>query len=159
MKSSARKKKVLVLCYGNPLRSDDGAGLAVAEQLENILAPDTATVLYRHQLVPELAEPLSEADVALFVDASENGDAHGQLNVRKISAQQEIPEPSTHQFDPAILLSYAKSLYGRAPEVCELYTIRGKTFEYGTEISPEVRQRIPELVRILLNRIGGQAHA
>ena len=51
--------RVLILGYGNPLRSDDGLGWQVAVQLFRTNTSPEVLVLPCHQLTPELAEPIS----------------------------------------------------------------------------------------------------
>ena len=46
---------VLVIGYGNVLRSDDGVGWHVTERLASDARFASVTVLQRHQLTPELA--------------------------------------------------------------------------------------------------------
>jgi len=47
--------KVLVVCYGNPLRGDDGVGWIVAEKLRQMSLPDFVAIQTHIQLTPELA--------------------------------------------------------------------------------------------------------
>lgn len=51
--------RVLVLGYGNPLRSDDGLGWRVAVELFRANASVDVLVLPCHQLTPDLAETAS----------------------------------------------------------------------------------------------------
>ena len=61
-------KPALVVGIGNTTRRDDAAGVLVAERVAR-LRP-LADVIAVHQLVPEIAERMAEADVVVFVDAS-----------------------------------------------------------------------------------------
>ena len=65
---------VLVVGYGNPLRSDDGIGWHAARLLATDPRLDRARVLTRHQLAPELAEDVSRASLVVLVDAAAEGD-------------------------------------------------------------------------------------
>jgi Ni,Fe-hydrogenase maturation factor len=59
---------ILLIGYGNELRSDDGIG----QRVSNLIASWKLENLYTlcvHQLTPELAEILVNFDVAIFVDA------------------------------------------------------------------------------------------
>ena len=60
---------VLVIGVGNPLRGDDGLGWHAAEHLRERLVELHATVTSCHQLIPELAEPVSRAERVIFIDA------------------------------------------------------------------------------------------
>ncbi len=59
---------VLVIGYGNTLRGDDGVGQLVAVAVSKWQLPGVIA-LERHQLTAELAEPLSRAAIAIFVDS------------------------------------------------------------------------------------------
>ena len=58
----------LVIGYGNTLRSDDGAGQRVAEKIGQWELPGVGALAV-HQLTPELAENIAQADAVIFVDA------------------------------------------------------------------------------------------
>src|SRR2546421_12899232 len=73
----------LVIGYGNPLRTDDGVGWQVAQQLATDLADDV-DVIGTHQLTPELAEPISRAGLVVFVDAGVGGEP-GHVGCRLIA--------------------------------------------------------------------------
>ena len=59
---------IVVIGYGNELRGDDAIGPAVAEQVAAWGRPDIRAIATR-QLLPELAEDLARASLAIFVDA------------------------------------------------------------------------------------------
>ena len=68
------KDRKLIIGYGNPLRGDDGVGWEVASRLAVIIPSEAAHILTVHQLTPELAESVSEADLVIFIDASDVGE-------------------------------------------------------------------------------------
>ena len=68
------KERRLVIGYGNRLRGDDGVGWEVASRLAAAVPSEAAHILTVHQLTPELAEPVSEADLVIFIDASRVGE-------------------------------------------------------------------------------------
>lgn len=61
----------LIIGYGNPLRGDDGLGWHVAQRLAAVLPQHRARIEVCHQLTPELAEPISRADLVIFIDAED----------------------------------------------------------------------------------------
>ncbi len=70
MRSLETRGSVLVIGYGNTLRGDDGAGCYVAERLCALNHEPGLKVLSLHQLTPELAQPVAEAGLVIFIDAS-----------------------------------------------------------------------------------------
>src|SRR5262245_46508216 len=61
--------QLLVIGYGNVLRSDDGVGPKVAEAIGAMALPQVE-ILTCDLLTPELAEPISRAVKVVFVDAA-----------------------------------------------------------------------------------------
>lgn len=138
-------KQSLVLACGNSLRGDDGVGPRVAEQLSEQLKDPRTEVSCSHQWTPELAEKISKADIAVFVDASAKL-GPGQIQVRSVAAGPGRTGATTHSLNPERLLLLAGTLYGRVPERVFLLTIGGKSFAPGEELSPIVRNAIPAVI-------------
>jgi hydrogenase maturation protease len=136
----------LIVGYGNALRGDDGAGFLAAELLRDRIHRPDIEILSRHQLLPELMEPISRASRVIFIDASVSGRAG---KVHRIPLR---PAPAcarvTHHATPEALLAGAQSLYGHTPEAT-LYTIPGRNFQVGQELTPSVRRAVNELVATL----------
>lgn len=147
----------LILCYGNPLRQDDGVGFRAAELLAEKTWPADVAVAFCHQLTPEWAENLSRHERAIFVDASESGEP-GAIRVSDVRPSP-APDASSHRCDPDALLGFAQRLFGAAPRA-RLVTITGFQFDYGAELSPHIRRRLPDLVNAVESealRIPGEA--
>lgn len=138
---------VLVVGYGNALRTDDGLGWHVAERLADDPRLAAATVLRRHQLTPELALDISEATLLVLVDAS-HGPPAGTISVERLEPRGDTASSGTtwsHHLTPTTLVELARELYGRAPDVfvvgCGVASV-----EMGDELSTEVREALPRVV-------------
>ena len=125
----------LVIGYGNPLRSDDGVGAKVAAAVEELHLPGVVA-LVRHQLTPELAEPVSEARAVVFVDAA--ADASTEVQLRPLE-QADGAQLMAHAADPRTLLALARHLFGRCPPAWWL-TIPVQNLGFGEELSPLARR-------------------
>jgi hydrogenase maturation protease len=147
--------QVLILGYGNPLRGDDGAGWHAARRLAEIFASSEVEVIAGHQLTPELAEPLSRARLAVFIDA-DCGQEAGEVVQRRVEAQQTSGEPFSHQVTPEVLLGIAKRLYGISPEAI-LLSVGAASFDYGQTLSPAVESALPELLERVQTACGTAA--
>ncbi len=134
--------RVLILGYGNPLRSDDGLGWQVAVQLFRVNRSPEVLVLPCHQLTPELAEPISRVETVLFIDSARQG-TPGEFHCELIRSQPG-PVSFTHHLSPTGLLGLSLELYGCCPKAY-LLTICGESFEIGDSLSPIVCERLPEL--------------
>lgn len=128
-------KQVLVVGYGNTLRSDDGVGPYAVREMQKLMARENVEFVEVHQLQPELAETLSRKDLAIFIDAAMHG-ISGETHYEIIFPASKAPGMS-HSTDPETLLFAAKELYGRAPKAI-LATVAGECFGLGTQLSLEV---------------------
>src|SRR5579884_346516 len=63
----------LIIGIGNPLRSDDGLGWAVAEQLSQACLPG-CVIRMVHQLTPELALWMATVSRVIMIDANREGE-------------------------------------------------------------------------------------
>lgn len=131
----------LMIGYGNTLRSDDGLGPFLSEILG-----EGWHVITGHQLMPEYAEPISQAECVVFLDAA-HGDTPGEVVVRPV-----LPEAAnaalSHNVTPAALLASAQALYGARP-CAILVTVTGAEFGLGTHFSPIIAAMIPHLIETI----------
>jgi len=139
--------RVLIVAYGNPLRSDDGLAWHAAEQLEGKFPPEEVEILSVQQLGPELAELASHSECTIFLDAADSGEP-GDVQVTNLSADRTgPPQPSrfSHALSPATILGMASQLYSGRPQAF-LATLCGQHFEHGESLSPVVQATLPTFV-------------
>jgi hydrogenase maturation protease len=133
--------EILVIGYGNDLRSDDGAGRVVASRIE---AADHPGVIVRSQsqLTPELALDITRTDVVVFVDANVGCD---EMTIRPARPGEPGSQSMSHQTDPAALLLLARDL-GRVPSDVYVVSIPAGNLELGFELSAETAKGVEEAV-------------
>ncbi len=127
---------ILVIGYGNPLRSDDGAGPAVAARLERDPRMAGVAIRSEHQLTPELAQDASGASLLVLVDADAEAEP-GRVTVRRLEAAGEAGTAWTHHLDPAGLVGLARELWGTAPPVV-VVSVGPASLEVGERMTPVV---------------------
>lgn len=132
----------IILACGNPLRGDDGIALHLARCLQEQHWDPEIEIRYSQQWTPELAESISKADLAIFVDASTTVPA-GTIRLQPVSSSKSWPGGTTHSLHPPQLLALARELYGKTPERALLLTIGGESFGHSSEFSRPVRGAIP----------------
>ena len=158
---------MLIIAYGNPLRSDDGVAWRVADALETGFSPTEVEILRLHQLTPELAERVSQADSVIFVDAAyaESGERPGEMRFEEVG-REELGTPLesrfSHHLTPSMLVALAGQLYGRSTRAFSA-TLTGQDFDHGESLSAAVQQalskfvdRIEGLVRELQSSVSRQ---
>jgi hydrogenase maturation protease len=147
--------KALVLACGNSQRGDDGVALQVVDYLWNDLCPPTAEFHCQQQWTPELAEPISQAEIVIFVDAAV-GAPSGSIACRRLQPRPTASLTSTHNTSPDSLLLLAEALYGKSPARAYFITIMGDSFELDETLSDPVRDAIPrsgERIKALLSEV------
>jgi len=148
---------VLVIGYGNALRTDDGVGPAVAERLADDPRLSGVDVRAAHQLTPELAFDASGASLLVLVDAATDLPA-GEVTVRRLDAGVVAGEVMTHHLDPAGLVGLARELWGTAPPVV-LVSVGVSSLELGDTLTADVEEAIPRAVDAVAAIIEEHGHA
>lgn len=143
-------RPVLVICYGNELRRDDGAGWVAGRRLGRRLPPEAASVLMAHQLLPELSQQISGAGFVIFIDADATLPP-GQVKKQVVTAGPAGGSLGHHQ-SPQGLLLMAKRLYSHSPAAM-IYSIGGADFTHGRGLSNEVRQGLATLVEEVIETV------
>jgi hydrogenase maturation protease len=146
---------ILVVGYGNPLRGDDGVGWHVARAVAADPRVAGARVLAVHQLLPELAQDLSEARLAVLVDAR-LGEPPGSISVTRIAPSTGARGAWTHHLTPAALAGLARDVYGAAAEITVVAIGIGTT-EPGDGLSGPVADAVPRAHEVVADLV--LAHA
>lgn len=142
--------RVLIIGYGNPLRCDDAVGWKITEALEASFVHPDVEIHLAHQLLPEMAEWLSQTEQIIFIDASAEGTA-GTWSCFPIAAspvQEQLPS-LIHKLSPTHLLGLTEALFGKTAHA-EMITVVGENFGYGESLSASVAAVIPEICSYLL---------
>ena len=136
------KPQPLIIGIGNPLRSDDGLGWAVAEQLSQ--DGDLGSNIHMvHQLTPELAQWMSIADLVVMIDANHEGEP-GELNIRPASPCAQPGAIGTHHTTPEELAALTAGLYDHCPPIV-IVTMTGANFDLGEQLSPIITRKLPSV--------------
>ena len=137
---------LLFIAYGNTLRRDDGAGLALAEKVRPLLCEQGMQVdlIAIQQLTPELA--LEIADPALqavcFFDTAVEARPIA-IQLQRLGDQASAPVLG-HHLIPSALLLYAQRLYGVCPPAW-LVTVPGYDFELGEGFSAQTAGHLADV--------------
>jgi hydrogenase maturation protease len=143
------KKKTLIMGIGNYLMCDEGIGVHVAEQLLKEPLPDHVAVLDGGTGGFHLLEFFEDHDHVILVDATLDGREPG--TIRKIKpkfATDFPPAMSTHDIGLKDMVS-ALQFMGKMPEIDLFVVSIASIQEQGTELTPPVKAKIPELIRLV----------
>jgi hydrogenase maturation protease len=135
---------MLVIGYGNTLRSDDGVGPKVADAVAALNLPGVKALACA-LLAPESADPIAKAEKVVFVDAAV--DAPREVQLRPLSAAMSS-QIMAHAADPATMLALARDVFGRAPQAW-LLTIPAENMGIGEELSPLARRGFSQAIKLI----------
>ncbi|PSB02744.1 hydrogenase maturation protease [Merismopedia glauca] len=126
--------KTLVIGYGNTLRSDDGVGFLVAEEVAEWNLPNLRSLAV-HQLLPELAAEIAQVEEVFFIDAWEDlgNEHHDRPRLERLQPNAS-PCSLDHSWSPSVLLHLASTLYHSDPVAYQIL-IPARQFDFGTSLS------------------------
>lgn len=143
-----RKRNLLIIGVGNPLRGDDAVGNEVtariaAEQIEGVFTMQV------QQLTTDLLDEILQADATVVVDAS--------LNTESVELYQASPAAPagtghSHAASVSLLQQLAKQLRGLEP-VIYICGIGVGSLEFGETLSPVAKQNADLAVSTLFDWI------
>ena len=141
-------EKILVIGYGNSLRSDDGAGCRVADIVASWGLPHVRS-LSVHQLTPELAEPIAQSQLTIFIDACVDSNLSDIKVCNVADLAGDLAKLSLagmgHQFDPRSLLLLVQQVYGKNP-VAYLLLLPAVNLDFGEKLSDITCQGVEQAV-------------
>lgn len=135
---------------GNLLLKDEGIGVHIARTLQEMSLPDGVEVV-DGGTSPEIYSCIESSDKLIVIDSIEAGGIPG--SVYRILINDLTTEvtglASIHDVNLISMLKMMR-LLNRGPQETVIIGIQPKDMDWGTELSPELQQKIPQIVRIVL---------
>ena len=151
---TAARTEIRIIGVGNAFRSDDGAGLAVAQRVRQKIAGGVA-VIEQSGDGTALLELWKGAGTVILVDAVHSGEAPGTVH-RLDAGAAEIPRSmfpySSHAFGVAEAVQLARAL-NQMPARLIVYGIEGKNFGAGVVLSAEVEEASAQVTLRILDEV------
>ncbi len=150
--------KTLVLGTGNPILSDDGVGIKVAQEVGEKLNDPQITVAETSEAGLRLLDSIVGYDKVIIIDAiqTKKGKA-GQIYRMKpedFSYAKHLSSP--HQINLVTALELGKMLNLMMPQKITIFTVEAKDItNFSEKCTPEVEQAIPEAVKMVLEELVG----
>jgi hydrogenase maturation protease len=148
--------KTLVLGIGNPILSDDGAGIKVAHEVGGKLNDPQVTVAETSAAGLSLLDSIVGYDKVIIIDAiqTEKGRA-GQIyrmGTEDFSFTKHFSSP--HQINLATALELGKMLNLAMPREITIFAVEAKDItSFSEKCTPEVERAIPEVVKMVLQEL------
>ena len=152
-----KKKRVLVYGYGNPGRQDDALGNEMVVKIQEWIEKNQLkcmTTDSNYQLNIEDAEKISQWEIVVFVDASQEG-IH-EYKYSKLEPQEDQVEFTMHAVSPSYVLHLCQKLFNKQPEAYIL-GIKGYEWELKEGLTDNAKLNLEQAFQFLTRQLAGWA--
>ncbi|MDD4858623.1 MAG: HyaD/HybD family hydrogenase maturation endopeptidase [Dehalococcoidales bacterium] len=151
MKKTANR--CVVIGVGNLLMKDDGVGIHAVQALQELALPQEVTII-DGGTSPDLIALSRAGDKLIIIDAARAGGAPGAIY--RFTPDDLDPRAgrllSLHEFGVKESLQTMR-LAKTAPAETVIIGVEPKEIDWGMELSPEVKEKLPEIVKAVLREI------
>jgi hydrogenase maturation protease len=150
--------KTLVLGWGNPILSDDGVGIKVAQEVKEKLSYPQITVAETSTAGLSLLDSIVGYDKVVIIDAVQTKEGNAgqiyRMGLQDFSSTKHFSSP--HQINLATALELGKMLNLAMPQKITIFAVEAKDItNFSEKCTPEVEQAIPEVVKMVLEELVG----
>jgi len=148
--------RIAVVGVGNLLLKDEGIGVHIAHALQQIDIPYNVKIIDGGTSL-DLPDCLENVDKLIIIDAVKTGGQPGTI-YRFHPYDMDIESEgiiSLHELGLAQSLKMMR-LIGNEPKETVIIGIEPKEINWGTELSAELQQKIPEIINAVLGEISPQ---
>jgi hydrogenase maturation protease len=146
--------RITVLGIGNLLLKDEGIGTHVAQKLTGIVDDANVKIIDAGTSPDFLSLVDGNTDKLIVVDAVKAGSEPGtiyRLTIDDLGLDSTSPV-SLHEIGVLDSLKIM-ALFDRLPESTVIIGIEPKTIDFGLDLSPEVEEKLPEIISLVLKEI------
>ncbi len=147
-------KRIMIMGIGNLLMQDDGVGVHVIRQLEQMDLPPEVELVDGGTHSYDLLEYFSQADFCIVIDAMHTGGNPGTVYRIPLEELDLRPDPNIQSLHE---MSFAEAMYmlqleGFDPQVL-VYGVEPHTVDLGLELTAAVAEQIPLIIESILKDI------
>ncbi len=146
--------KIVIIGIGNLLLMDEGIGVHTINELEKYDLPQNLEIYDGGTGGFKLIDLMHGASMVIFIDAVEAGKAPGAVIIFKSEDVHSIYHKKKYSLHDTDLLDVIKmaELLDNPPKI-EIVGIQSKTINYGTTLSKELTDLMPNIINTVLRRI------
>lgn len=147
--------RIAVVGIGNILMGDEGVGVKVVEELRREKLPEGVELFDAGTAFHALIGELVEFDKLVIVDAVKGGEPPGTIyrfELEEIENKGTGPGLSLHEVGVMETLILERLVH-RIPERIVFIGIEPMRIELSVELSPVLKGKLPELVRLVLEEL------
>jgi len=145
---------IVILGVGNLLLSDEGVGVHVAHKLMEMDLPAGVEVIEGGTDGFRLMNIVTEAERLIVVDAVKGGGPPGSIyrfDIKDAPSSPDAYKTSVHQIG-ILEIIHLSELIGQPPETTVI-GVEPKSLEMGMALSPEVQEKIPKIIELILEEV------
>ena len=148
------EKSILILCTGYHYGTDAAFGYHVSKVLEKMKLPANVQMMEVGEFASLIPNDIEVQDKLIVIDVFRTGDKPGTIVRLK---PDEVPIPWDDATDVAKyhLLETLQQLYllGKCPETIFIGVVPQDVTTVGTELTPEIEEKIPEVIDLIMKEI------
>jgi hydrogenase maturation protease len=144
----------LILGIGNLLLKDEGVGVHVVQKLKEMPLPENVEVLDGGTSGLDLADYIAGRKKLIVIDAVNTGGKPGTL-YRLTKENLDIKPKAIFSFHEIDFLDalHISEVVNSKPEEVVVIGIEPKDMTIGTELSPEIEERIPRIIELVTSEL------
>lgn len=150
------ERKTIVIGIGNLLLRDEGFGVHAIKEFESHQVPDNVEIYDCGTGGLTIPELLDGAERGVVVDAIRKRGEPGTIYRFKMDQIRDRDKlkmmTSPHEFDLATALKMGRKVY-ELPDEITLIGVEPGNIEAGLGLSAEVKESLPEVIRLILEEI------
>ncbi|MBC8273947.1 MAG: HyaD/HybD family hydrogenase maturation endopeptidase [Chloroflexi bacterium] len=146
--------RITVLGIGNLLLKDEGIGIHVVQKLAGVVSDANVNIIDAGTYPDFLTLVDTSIDKLIVVDAVKADNEPGtiyRLTLDDLDLDSTSPI-SLHEIGVLDSLKIM-ALFDRLPESTVIIGIEPKTIDFGLDLSPEIEEKLPEIINLVLKEI------
>jgi len=145
---------ILILGVGNILLKDEGVGVHVVNRLKEMPLPVNVEVLDGGTAGLDLTDFIANRKKLIVIDAVKTGEKPGTI-FRLTEENLSIKPKAIMSFHEIDLLDalHMSHVMDEKPEEIIVIGIEPKDMSDGTELSPEIEERIPRIIEVVMEEL------
>jgi len=148
---------ILILGIGNILLKDEGVGVHVVNKLKEMSLPDTIEIFDGGTAGLDLVDFIAGRKKLIVIDAVNAGEKPG--TIYRLTEENLHIKPkaimSFHEIDFIDAL-HMSIVMDEKPEEIVVIGIEPKDMSDGTELSPEIEERIPRIIELVMKELNNK---
>jgi len=148
---------ILILGIGNILLKDEGIGVHVVNKLKEMSLPDNVEVLDGGTAGLDLVDFVANRGKLIVIDAINAGEKPGTI-YRLTEENLDIKAKaimSFHDIDFMDALHMTEIMHEKPKEIVVI-GIQPKDMSDGLDLSPEIEERIPRIIEIVMEELNSE---